>query len=154
MIMRIISSIILIILLPTSVFAELQKPTPEIKPEDVVKIQLSSLMNNNQPYVNAGIEQTWEFAHPNNRMYTGPLDNFIRMIKNPSYSMMIDHLEHNIIPVQEQEKSSYYFVELTDSNGKKFGFEWTVEKVEQNGEFKDCWMTVGVSRPMPLSQAS
>ena len=39
-------------------------------------------------------------------------------------------------------------------NGKKFGFEWTVEKVEQNGEFKDCWMTVGVSRPMPLSQAS
>ena len=64
MIMRIISSIILIILLPTSVFAELQKPTPDIKPEDVVKIQLSSLMNNNQPYVNAGIEPTWEFAHP------------------------------------------------------------------------------------------
>ena len=87
-------------------------------------------------------------------MYTGPLDNFIRMIKNPSYAMMIDHLEHNIIPVQEKEKSSYYFVELTDSNGKKFGFEWTVEKVEQNGEFKDCWMTVGVSRPMHLSQAS
>ena len=50
MIMRIISTIILIILLPTSLLADLQKPTPEIKPEDVVKIQLSSLMNNNQPY--------------------------------------------------------------------------------------------------------
>ena len=27
-------------------------------------------------------------------------------------------------------------------------------KSRANGEFKDCWMTVGVSRPMPLSQAS
>ena len=59
MIMRIFFTLTLIILLPTSLFADLQKPTPDIKPEDVVKIQLSSLMNNNQPYVNAGIEQTW-----------------------------------------------------------------------------------------------
>ena len=68
--------------------------------------------------------------------------------------MMIDHLEHNIIPVEEKETSSYFFVELIDVNGKKYGFEWTVEKVSEEGEFKDCWMTVGVSRPMPLSQAS
>ncbi len=144
----------LFILLSKSVYGEMIKPDPSIGPKEVILIQLKALQKNNSPFDDAGIEQTWEFAHPNNRMYTGPLDNFIRMIKNPSYSMMIDHLEHNIIPVQEQEKSSYYFVELTDSNGKKYGFEWTVEKVEQNGEFKDCWMTVGVSRPMPLSQAS
>ena len=75
-------------------------------------------------------------------------------MKNPSYSMMIDHLDHNIIQVEELETSSYYFVELTDVNGKKYGFEWTVEKVIEDGEFKDCWMTVGVSRPTPLSQAS
>ena len=55
MFMLIISTIIFLILLPSSLFAELQKPTPDIKPEDVVKIQLSSLIDNNQPYVNAGI---------------------------------------------------------------------------------------------------
>ena len=137
-----------------TLYADMIKPDPSISPKEVISIQLIALQNNDLPFNDAGIEQTWEFAHPNNRMYTGPLDNFIRMIKNPSYAMMIDHLDHNIIPVQEQENSSYYFVELTDSNGKKFGFEWTVEKVEQSGEFKDCWMTVGVSRPMPLSQAS
>ena len=149
--------IILYLLLLTfsnTLYADMIKPDPSISPKEVISIQLIALQNNDLPYNDAGIEQTWEFAHPNNRMYTGPLDNFIRMIKNPSYAMMIDHLDHNIIPVQEQENSSYYFVELTDSNGKKFGFEWTVEKVEQSGEFKDCWMTVGVSRPMPLSQAS
>ena len=146
--------IILFFLISLNVNAEMIKPNPSISAKDVILIQLKALQTNNLPFEDAGIEQTWEFAHPNNRKFTGPLNNFIRMIKNPSYSMMIDHLEHNIIPVEEQENSSYYFVELTDVNGKIYGFEWTVEKVSENGEFKDCWMTVGVSRPMPLSQAS
>ncbi len=146
--------IILFFLISLNLNAEMIRPDPSISAKDVISIQLKALQINNSPFENAGIEQTWEFAHPNNRKFTGPLNNFIRMIKNPSYSMMIDHLEHNIIPVEEQETSSYYFVELTDVNGKKYGFEWTVEKVTENGEFKDCWMTVGVSRPMPLSQAS
>ena len=42
--------------------AELLKPNNELKPFDVVKIQLSALKNNNKPYKNAGIEQTWKFA--------------------------------------------------------------------------------------------
>ena len=146
--------IILFFLISLNINAEMIKPNPSISAKDVISIQLKALQINNSPFEDAGIEQTWEFAHPNNRKSTGPLNNFIRMIKNPSYSMMIDHLEHNIILVEEQETSSYYFVELTDVNGKKYGFEWTVEKVSENGEFKDCWMTVGVSRPMPLSQAS
>ncbi len=146
--------IILFFLISLNLNAEMIRPDPSISAKDVISIQLKALQINNSPFENAGIEQTWEFAHPNNRKFTGPLNNFIRMIKNPSYSMMIDHLEHNIIPVEEQETSSYYFVELIDLNGKKYGFEWTVEKVTENGEFKDCWMTVGVSRPMPLSQAS
>tara|TARA_B100001093_G_scaffold505734_1_gene563535 strand:+ start:204 stop:662 length:459 start_codon:yes stop_codon:yes gene_type:complete len=145
---------LLLLTLSNTLYADMIKPDPSISPKEVISIQLIALQNNDLPFNDAGIEQTWEFAHPDNRAFTGPLDNFIRMLKNPSYVMMIDHLEHKIIPVQEQEKSSYYFVELIDSNGKKFGFEWTVEKVNLNGEFKDCWMTVGVSQPMPLSQAS
>ena len=146
--------IILFFLISLNINAEMIKPDPAISAKDVISIQLKALQINNSPFEDAGIEQTWEFAHPNNRKSTGPLSNFIRMIKNPSYSMMIDHMDHKIIPVEEKETTSYYFVELTDVNGKKYGFEWTVEKVSENGEFKDCWMTVGVSRPMPLSQAS
>ena len=146
--------IIFFLLISLNINAEMIKPDPTISAKDVISIQLKALQINNSPFEDAGIEQTWEFAHPNNRKFTGPLNNFIRMIKNPSYSMMIDHLEHNIIPVEEKETNSYYFVELTDVNGKKYGFEWTVEKVSENGKFKDCWMTIGVSTPMPLSQAS
>ena len=146
--------IILFFLISFNINAEMIKPDPTISAKEVISIQLKALQINNLPFEDAGIEQTWEFAHPNNRKFTGPLNNFIRMIKNPSYSMMIDHIDHKIISVEEKETTSYYFVELTDANGKKYGFEWTVEKVGEEGEFKDCWMTVGVSRPMPLSQDS
>ena len=152
--MRFISTITFIILFSTSLLAELQKPTPEINPEDVVKIQLSSLMNNNEPYLNAGIEQTWEFAHPSNRAFTGPIQRFTQMMFAPSYAVMLDHKKHEILEVKLEKNIAYFFIELTSIDGKMFGFKWTLEKVKEEGGFKDCWMTTAVSTPMPLSTAS
>ena len=53
-------------------------------PSEVVKIQLSSLQNNNSPNIDSGILQTWEFAHPKNKSFTGPYDKFKNMIKKDS----------------------------------------------------------------------
>ena len=152
--MRFISTITFIILFSTSLLAELLKPTPEINPEEVVKIQLSSLMNNNEPYLNAGIEQTWEFAHPSNRAFTGPIQRFTQMMYAPSYAVMLDHKKHDIIQVKLDKNIAYFFIELTSIDGKMFGFKWTLEKVKEEGGFKDCWMTTAVSTPMPLSTSS
>ena len=152
--MRFISTITFIILFSTSLLAELLKPTPEINPEEVVKIQLSSLMNNNEPYLNAGIEQTWEFAHPSNRAFTGPIQRFTQMMYAPSYAVMLDHKKHEIIEVKLDKNIAYFFIELTSTDGKIFGFKWTLEKVKEVGGFKDCWMTTAVSTPMPLSTSS
>ena len=152
--MRFISTITFIILFSTSLLAELLKPTPEINPEEVVKIQLSSLMNNNEPYLNAGIEQTWEFAHPSNRAFTGPIQRFTQMMYAPSYAVMLDHKKHEIIEVKLDKNIAYFFIELTSIDGKMFGFRWTLEKVKEEGGFKDCWMTTAVSTPMPLSTSS
>ena len=152
--MRFLSTITFIILFSTSLLAELLKPTPEINPEEVVKIQLSSLMNNNEPYLNAGIEQTWEFAHPSNRAFTGPIQRFTQMMYAPSYAVMLDHKKHDIIEVKLGKNIAYFFIELTSIDGKMFGFKWTLEKVKEEGGFKDCWMTTGVSTPMPLSTSS
>ena len=152
--MRFISTITFIILFSTSLLAELLKPTPEINPEEVVKIQLSSLMNNNEPYLNAGIEQTWEFAHPSNRAFTGPIQRFTQMMYAPSYAVMLDHKKHDIIEVKLDKNIAYFFIELTSIDEKIFGFKWTLEKVKEEGGFKDCWMTTAVSTPMPLSTSS
>ncbi len=152
--MRLITTITFIILSSTSLLAEIKKPTPEINPEDVVKIQLSSLMNNNDPYLNAGIEQTWEFAHPSNRVFTGPIQRFTQMMYAPSYAVMLDHKKHDILEVKIDKHIAYFFIELTSNDGKMFGFKWTLEKVKEEGVFKDCWMTIAVSTPMPLSTSS
>ena len=61
--------------------ADLLIPKNSILPAEVVKIQLEGLMNNDKNYKDSGIEQTWNFANPNNKKVTGPLDNFKRMIK-------------------------------------------------------------------------
>ena len=142
-----------ILLASETVIAELLKPSINLQPQEVISIQLNALRDNDNPYENAGIEQTWEFAHPSNRTFTGPLSNFIKMMYSPSYVIMLYHLEHNIILVNNQPNVPYFFVELTDKEGNIFGFQWTVEKVIVNSEFKDCWMTTGVSRPISLAKS-
>ena len=135
-------------------FAELLKPNPALTPIEVISIQLNALKDNNNPYLNAGVAQTWEFAHPSNRKYTGPLENFVKMMSSPSYVIMLDHTNHNIISVSVRDFIAHYFVELTDKEGNKFGFTWTLEKVREESEFKDCWMTVAVSQPLPLAKSA
>jgi len=152
--MRIIATITFIFLFSTSLLADIKKPRPDIQPEDVVRIQLTSLMKNNNPYINAGIEQTWEFAHPANRVFTGPIQRFTQMMYAPSYVVMIDHIKHDIIEIKMNENSAYYFIELTSADGRMFGFKWTLNKVIEEGIYKNCWMTSSVSTPIPLSTSS
>ena len=81
-ILHLASKIFLILLLSISFSkAELINPNSSIKPAEVVKIQLTGLKYNDKEFQDSGIEQTWNFAHPNNKRVTGPLDNFKRMIK-------------------------------------------------------------------------
>ena len=47
--------------------AEIKKPNPDIKPREVIEIQLNALMKNDTPSKDHGIIQTWFFAHPNNQ---------------------------------------------------------------------------------------
>ena len=135
-------------------FAELLKPNPALMPIEVISIQLNALKDNNNPYLNAGVVQTWEFAHPSNRKYTGPLENFVKMMSSPSYFIMLDHTDHNIISVSDTDFITHFFVEITDKEGNKFGFTWTLEKVIAESKFKDCWMTVAVSQPLPLAKSA
>ena len=145
---------ILICLVFSTSNAELLKPEPSIKPSEVISIQLTALQTNSTPFENAGIAQTWEFAHPNNREYTGPLKNFTKMMYSSSYQIMLDHQSHNITLVAEQEDMAFFFIELTDRIGNEYGFQWTLQKVLTDGQFYDCWMTIGVSRPISLAQST
>ena len=133
--------------------AELLNPNSNIKPKEVVKIQLSGLQQNDLEFKDSGIEQTWNFAHPNNKKVTGPLNNFKRMIKGASYQMMIDHLSHTITEVGGSNKSVQFEVIILDKNKIYHKFNWQVEKYTEEGSLKDCWLTTMVSSPIPLGSS-
>ena len=149
-----IFNVLFILLIFTSLSqADLLKPSSIIKPSDVVKIQLTGLQKNDLDFKDSGIEQTWNFAHPNNKKVTGPLDNFKRMIKGDSYQMMIDHLSHTITKVGSSNKSVQFEVIILDKNKIYHKFNWQVEKYTINGSLKDCWLTTMVSSPIPLGSS-
>ena len=146
--------ILILLLISISISkAELLNPSSDIKPAEVVKIQLTGLQNNDSRFKDSGIEQTWNFAHPNNRKVTGPLDNFKRMLKGDSYQMMIDHLSHTITQLGSSDKWAQFEVVILDKNKIYHKFNWQVEKYTLEGAFKNCWLTTMVSNPIPLGSS-
>ncbi len=146
--------IILILLIFTSISkADLLKPNKDILPSEVVKIQLTGLQNNDLDFKDGGIEQTWNFAHPNNKRVTGPLSNFKMMIKSDSYGMMINHLSHTITKLGSSDKWAQFEVIILDKDKIYHKFNWQVEKFTSEGILKDCWLTTMVSSPIPLGSS-
>ena len=133
--------------------AEILKPNSNIKPSEVVKIQLSGLQKNDLDFKDSGIEQTWNFAHPNNKKVTGPLPNFKRMIKGDAYQMMLNHLSHTITELGSSDKWAQFEVIILDKDKIYHKFNWQVEKYTLDGVLKDCWLTTMVSNPIPLGSS-
>ena len=122
-------------------------PHPNIQPKDVVEIQLRSLQQNNKPIPDAGILQTWEFAHPNNRLMTGPIERFTLMMKSENYKKILHHRNHKIELVFKTNSHSQFAVSITTLSDQKMTFKWELMKV-QIGEFAGSWMTTSVSPPL------
>ena len=149
-----IYKVILIILFASSTsYAELVKPNNEIEPFQVVKIQLRSLKQNDKPKKDSGIEQTWEFAHPNNQKNTGPLGKFKTMIKGKSYGMLLNHLDHKIVEVNSSDLKALFEVTVLDKNKTYYKFNWTVERYTAEGPLKGCWLTTMVTAPTLLGSS-
>tara|TARA_Y100000590_G_scaffold461856_1_gene624449 strand:- start:686 stop:1147 length:462 start_codon:yes stop_codon:yes gene_type:complete len=151
--MKILFKFIFFFLLFTNISnADLIKPNANLKPFEVLMIQLNSLKNNNSPYKDAGIEQTWEFAHPINKASTGPLERFKEMLYSASYKILISHENNKTVILKESVNKLVYKVYVLSEDKKKYYYIWQIEKVKKEGMFKDCWMTTGVSDPIYLGE--
>ena len=151
--MKILFKLIIFFFLFTNTsYADLIKPNSNLKPFDVLMIQLNSLKNNNNPYKDAGIEQAWEFAHPNNKVSTGPLERFKKMIYSDSYKILISHENNKTIIIRETFNKLVYKVYVLSKDKKKYYYIWQIEKVEREGILKNCWMTSAVSEPIYLGE--
>ena len=151
--MKILSKTIFFLFIFTNISsADLIKPNTNLDPFEVLMIQLNSLKNNNKPYKDAGIEQTWEFAHPNNKEITGPLDKFKKMIYSENYKILISHENSEITILKENKDTSIFKVIVLTKNKEKYYYIWQIEKVLLEGNFKNCWMTTSVSSPKYIGE--
>jgi len=153
--MKILLKIILIILSLINISkAELLKPNIALEPIEVLKIQLESLKNNNVPYKDAGIEQTWEFAHPNNKQFTGPLSKFKIMMYSDNYKILLNHASHKIEILMKTDTKHVFVVNILTVNKINFFYEWQVSRVNYQDELEGCWLTTAVSHPRLKKEGS
>ena len=145
--------IILFFLISFNINAEMIKPDPTISAKEVISIQLKALQINNLPFEDAGIEQTWEFAHPNNQKITGPIERFKFMMKSDSYSMLLNHTSHEIKEVYLSKEVATFEVTVLDKEKKYYKFKWQVEKYKGESALNDCWLTTAVSQPISMGSS-
>tara|TARA_B100001559_G_scaffold299471_1_gene284770 strand:- start:478 stop:933 length:456 start_codon:yes stop_codon:yes gene_type:complete len=135
----------LIIFYSTNLNAELIKPSKDLEPFDVVKIQLEALKNNDSN--DTGIKQTWLFAHPDNKKLTGPYDRFRIMIYGKQYKYLINHDSHKIKLISNSTNTYIYRIEILTEEKKLYFYEWHVQKGSDDN-CKNCWFTTAVSQPV------
>jgi len=110
---------------------------------------LQSLKNNKKLRNNLGIIQTYEFAHPENKKLTGPLQNFTRMIQSDNYSILLNHEKTKVGVIHQDQFHEVYLIQVT--KGKKSeNFLWTlITYIDENKNA--FWYTVNV---IPYSKVS
>ena len=119
------------------------RPSAALTADDVVRIVIRALAENDIPHANAGIETTFAFASPANRVNTGPLSRFIRMVRSEPYGIMVDHVASEFSEVVYTSNTAYQMVHLTGADGRAVVFAFRLSK-QRDGEFKDMWMTDAV----------
>lgn len=120
-------------------------PRPELAPEQVVRIQLDALRHNDSQ--NRGIEVAFRFASPQNRLSTGPLARFVRMIQQGPYRLMLAYESAAYHPVEIVEDRARQRVTLIGS-GLAIDYDFYLSR-QAGGEWVGCWMTDAVIARRP-----
>ena len=137
--------IALLIISPSKIFAKNIEPNKNLKPYDIVKIQLEALKSNDAN--DEGIKQTWLFAHPNNKKATGPYARFRLMLYGQQYKLLLNHSSHKIELMMNSPNKNIYKVKTLAKDKQLFFYEWHVQKGSDD-KCKDCWFTSAVSQPI------
>ena len=116
-------------------------PKPELKPNDVVKLQLLAMQQNDES--NFGIEVTFRFASPANKKQTGPLNRFIRLVRNPSYLPLLNHTNATFLELTVEEDFAVQDVIITTSKGERIGYRFRLS-IQKGPLYPGCWMTDSV----------
>ena len=138
--------LVFLFILPFQVWAsydiENAYPDPKLKPNDVVRLQLLAMQQNDDS--DFGIEVTFRFASPANKKQTGPLKRFISLVRNPSYRPLLNHINATFIELTVEEVFAIQDVIITTSKGKRIGYRFQLS-IQKGPLYPGCWMTDSVT---------
>ncbi len=137
--------LVFLFILPFQVWAsydiENAYPEPKLKPNDVVRLQLLAMQQNDDS--DFGIEVTFRFASPANKKQTGPLKRFIGLVRNPSYRPLLNHINATFLELTVEEVFAVQDVIITTYNGERIGYRFRLS-IQKGPLYPGCWMTDSV----------
>ena len=114
-------------------------PHPSISPEQVVRIQLRSLSDED---VATGVIQCMHFASPDNRAVTGPLERFGAMLRNQKFRPL-SRPDQLLIGSSNIVQGKARVVVTLIVNKQLSSFVWVLSK-QDAAPYQECWMTEAV----------
>ena len=139
------------------ILTNVSKAISDVLPNDifssveVVELQMNSLQTNSK-INNSGIYQCWLFAHPENKKYTGPYNNFKRMISDTSYKILLNSTKFKISLLYKNQKMAKYSVDVDAFDNRRYNLNWVLERAKLDQNCKNCWMTTSVTQPQFIGQ--
>lgn len=121
----------------------LPQPNAELQPGEVVEIVIGALANNDQPFPNAGIETTFNFASPVNKAFTGPLDRFVTLVKGPVFGQMVNHRDSTLSEVVVDGNQATRLVQIVDADNQTWYYAFRL-KLQKHGDYAGMWLTEAV----------
>ena len=112
---------------------------------------MNSLQTNSK-ISNSGIYQCWLFAHPENKKYTGPYNNFKRMISDTPYKILLNSTKFKISLLNKNQEIAKYSVDVDGYDNRRYNLNWVLERAKLDQNCKNCWMTTSVTQPQFIGQ--
>ena len=75
------------------------------------------------------------------------------MLKGDNFSVLLNHIDHQINEKYLSENTAIFEVVILDKNKKYYKLKWQVEKYILDGLLKNCWLTTAVSSPTPVGSS-
>jgi hypothetical protein len=122
-------------------------PSPQLGPDQVVRLQLEALQRADDPQPDAGIVRAWAFASPGNKQAIGPVDRFITVVRSPGYAPLLNCREFQLgqVLIDGDRAQQIVAVKTADDALVFYVFQLSRQSCEN---YNGCWMTDAV---MPVS---
>lgn len=128
--------------------AHAYEPDADLLPEQVVKIQLDLLQNDDLLACNAGLRAAYAFASPASRAAAGPFEQFVALLASPDYAPLVGFTRARLDPMIASRRKAYQRVHVQQRDGVLVSYLFILS-CQREPPYSGCWMTDSVIRVTP-----